>query len=115
VAQRKAAELRSADPSLEVFRFGFHSVPSLRQLHMHVVSQVVAKGAGGTPVRCMLGLVVVRRLPCCRLLQQPLLMIHPCTCHLASKQDFDSAGLKHKKHWNRWAGCSSVPACGCSG
>lgn len=27
-----------------VCRYGFHSVPSLRQLHMHVVSQVGAAG-----------------------------------------------------------------------
>lgn len=52
VARRKAGELRQRDPSLR-FRLGFHAVPSLRQLHMHVISQ-----------------------------------------------DFDSACLKHKKHWN---------------
>ncbi|KAL4419776.1 hypothetical protein ABPG75_006874 [Micractinium tetrahymenae] len=52
VARRKIGELRQGNPSLR-FRLGFHAVPSLRQLHMHVVSQ-----------------------------------------------DFDSACLKHKKHWN---------------
>ncbi|KAL4430393.1 hypothetical protein ABPG77_002199 [Micractinium sp. CCAP 211/92] len=52
VARQKVAELRCDEPALR-FRLGFHAVPSLRQLHMHVISQ-----------------------------------------------DFDSACLKHKKHWN---------------
>ncbi|KND00810.1 hypothetical protein, variant [Spizellomyces punctatus DAOM BR117] len=45
-------EMRKKDASLE-FRIGFHAIPSMRQLHMHVISQ-----------------------------------------------DFDSAALKNKKHWN---------------
>jgi len=43
VARRKAAELSQADPKLR-FRFGFHAAPSLRQLHMHVISQVRGEG-----------------------------------------------------------------------
>lgn len=38
VARQRAHTLRQADPSLR-FRCGFHAAPSLRQLHMHVVSQ----------------------------------------------------------------------------
>ncbi|TPX72371.1 hypothetical protein SpCBS45565_g00458 [Spizellomyces sp. 'palustris'] len=45
-------EMRKKNASLE-FRVGFHAIPSMRQLHMHVISQ-----------------------------------------------DFDSAALKNKKHWN---------------
>ncbi|KAJ3682846.1 hypothetical protein LUZ60_013073 [Juncus effusus] len=47
-----AEKFLSEDPSLS-FRLGYHSVPSMRQLHLHVISQ-----------------------------------------------DFDSACLKNKKHWN---------------
>jgi aprataxin len=45
-------EIRNKEPELS-FRMGFHAIPSLKQLHMHVISQ-----------------------------------------------DFDSPGLKTKKHWN---------------
>ncbi|XP_068644205.1 transcription factor bHLH140 isoform X2 [Aristolochia californica] len=38
VALKWAKELVSADASL-VFRLGYHSVPSMRQLHLHVISQ----------------------------------------------------------------------------
>lgn len=61
VARRKAGELRQRDPSLR-FRLGFHAVPSLRQLHMHVISQVGAgclRAAAG-------GQVPAARWACCQ-------------------------------------------------
>lgn len=39
VASNRIALLKAARPHLR-FRFGFHAVPSCRQLHMHVISQV---------------------------------------------------------------------------
>jgi aprataxin len=33
-----AAAQRAADPSLPPFRLGFHSAPSMRALHLHVIS-----------------------------------------------------------------------------
>ena len=36
--QHVAATLRARDPSLAPFRLGFHAVPSMRQLHLHVIS-----------------------------------------------------------------------------
>ncbi|KAK9830245.1 hypothetical protein WJX72_010530 [[Myrmecia] bisecta] len=53
VGERWAAEQKAANPALEPFKLGFHAIPSMRQLHLHVISQ-----------------------------------------------DFESACLKHKKHWN---------------
>jgi hypothetical protein len=81
VAQQRAGELKQGDPSLR-FRFGFHSLPSLRQLHMHVISQVrytlavqgdrAGDGAGdraGNALRFgWLPLQVARHGICCTLL-----------------------------------------------
>ena len=39
VGSRWAAEQAAADASLPAFKFGFHSIPSMRQLHLHVISQ----------------------------------------------------------------------------
>lgn len=57
-----AERLRAADTSLPPLRAGFHAVPSMRQLHLHLISQ-----------------------------------------------DFDSACLKNKKHWNSFATDFFVP------
>lgn len=57
-----AERLRASDPSLAPLRAGFHAVPSMRQLHLHLISQ-----------------------------------------------DFDSACLKNKKHWNSFATDFFVP------
>lgn len=41
VALERVSALKAAEPSGGLqFRCGFHSAPSLRQLHMHVISQV---------------------------------------------------------------------------
>lgn len=37
-AKNLIARVREKDPDME-FRFGYHAVPSLRRLHMHVISQ----------------------------------------------------------------------------
>lgn len=37
-AEQTVKEMKTKDPSLK-FRVGFHAVPSMRQLHLHVISQ----------------------------------------------------------------------------
>jgi aprataxin len=57
-----AVQLREQEPGLAPLRAGFHAVPSMRQLHLHLISQ-----------------------------------------------DFDSACLKNKKHFNSFATDFFVP------
>ena len=113
VARRKAGELRGADPSL-VFRFGFHSAPSLRQLHLHVISQVGAcrqaaapqrgtwRAARGTRLAGRRAAPHLRPPPVCWLPSSVRILAPSLTCafNLLVPQDFDSVGLKNKKHWN---------------
>ena len=40
MAERWIAEQMHQDHALQSWQLGFHSIPSMRQLHMHVISQV---------------------------------------------------------------------------
>ena len=41
--KQKMQALHSGEPRPGPFRMGFHSIPSMNQLHMHVISQVSVK------------------------------------------------------------------------
>lgn len=68
VARQKVAELRRDKPALR-FRLGFHALPSLRQLHLHVISQVGQRRGCGwsslwhgcSPVACWMAPVQRQR------------------------------------------------------
>ncbi|EFJ51495.1 hypothetical protein VOLCADRAFT_120448 [Volvox carteri f. nagariensis] len=62
VAINWVQEVRGKDPAVVAFKLGFHAVPSMCQVHLHVVSQ-----------------------------------------------DFDSAALKNKKHWNSFTTAFFLP------
>ena len=67
------------------FKLGFHSIPSMRQLHLHVISQVQFS----------------KLLAVC----QKNVTQH-AVCWL---QDFDSVSLKNKKHWNTFTTAFFLP------
>jgi aprataxin len=102
VARDRITALKAAEPGLQ-FRCGFHAVPSLLQLHMHVISQV----RGSKRLRPQ-GVAERLRVPGCH---PALLLANRClpsqTCALHARwpplQDLNSTGLKHKKHWNSFA------------
>jgi aprataxin len=73
--QREAV---AGGPALEPFAFGFHSVPSMRRLHLHVISQV---GWGHVDSKDPQGMSV-------------------WDIDLLVVQDFVSDALKTKRHWN---------------
>ena len=45
VAEQWAQQQQQQLPDLPPFKLGFHSIPSLPQLHLHVISQVNATNA----------------------------------------------------------------------
>lgn len=103
VARERTAALAAKDAGLR-FRYGFHASPSLRQLHLHVVSQVCGlrgRGVGvAGPGACQRLACLLLRPPRCTSL---IVCRHALTPTLPlTAQDFASAGLKHKKHW--WVG-----------
>ncbi len=91
------------DPSTVAFKLGFHAVPSMAQLHLHVVSQVGCTAAPGQ--RCDGNSVC-----CCRTGRTGRRSAdHAGLLSLACHQDFDSPSLKNKKHWNSFTSAFFLP------
>lgn len=91
----------------EGYQMGFHSVPSMNHLHMHVISKVCNRipwsgSAWARSIRCCFLVMpahahMVDLLLCCL----PLLALPP--------QDFDSPKLRNKQHWNSFTTAFFVP------
>ena len=77
VGQQWIADVHAQDPNV-IFRMGFHAIPSMTRLHLHIISQVQGL--------LLLGLV--------------LLNMGAMNLAVLSAQDFISDRLKSKKHFN---------------
>ena len=53
VGERWVQELRGQEAGVQSFQMGFHSIPSMRQLHLHLISQVPSKLCCANVLACV--------------------------------------------------------------